>query len=243
MLVFFVDILVYSPSEAVHKEHLEAVLVTLQQHQLFANFKKCAFGRGEVAYLGHVISARGVAVDPEKVRAIVEWAVPNNLKELRGFLGLTGYYRKYVKGYARIAQPLTEQLKKDNYWWTEVATEAFEHLKRALTCAPVLAKPDFSKQFILETDASGFGSGAVLLQEHRPIAFYSKLLGVRAQQKSIYEKELMAICLAIQKWKYYLMGRHLVVRTDQQSLRFITQQREIGADYQKWVSKLMVVFI
>lgn len=239
VLVFFDDILVYSSSEEAHKEHLQTVLSTLQKHSLVANLKKCTFGREEVAYLGHVISKQGVAMDKEKIRAILEWAVPKSLKELRCFLRLTGYYRKYVAGYAQIARPLTDQLRKDSYGWTEAATKAFEQLKVAMSCSPVLALPDFAKQFVLETDASGFGIGAVLMQDNKPIAFFSKLLGERARQKSIYEKELMAICLAIQKWKYYLKGRHFLVRTDQQSLRYLTQQNEIGADYQKWISKLM----
>lgn len=239
VLVFFDDILVYSCSEEAHKEHLHTVLATLQQHRLVANFQKCAFGRDEVQYLGHVISRYGVAVDQDKVRAMTEWAVPKSLKELRGFLGLTGHNQKYIAGYAQIAHPLTEQLRKDNYGWTAATTVEFQKLKEAMTSSPVLEMPDFTKQFVLETDASRFDIGAILIQDNKPIAFFSKLLGLKAQQKSIYEKELMAICLAIQKWKYYLTGRHFVVRTDQQSLKYITRQNEIGGDYQKWVSKLM----
>lgn len=197
------------------------------------------FGQSKVAYLGHVVTAQGVTVDEEKVRAIMDWKQPENLKELRGFLGLTGYYRKFVKHYANIAQPLTEQLKKEAFGWSEMATRAFEALKHAMTNPPVLVLPDFDKQFVLETDASGFGLGAVLMQEERPVAFFSKILGSKARLKSIYEKELMAICLAVQKWRHYLLGRHFIVKTDQQSLRFIMQQREIGADYQKWITKLL----
>lgn len=131
------------------------------------------------------------------------------------------------------------QLRKDNFGWTGKESEAFDTLKRDMVAAPVLVMPDFTKTFIVETDASGYGLGAVLMQEGRPIAYYSKLLGPRAQSKSVYKKELMAVCLSILKWKHYLIGRHFIVRTDQQSLRYITQQREIAGDYQKWVSKLM----
>ncbi|XP_057252042.1 uncharacterized protein LOC130592021 [Beta vulgaris subsp. vulgaris] len=239
VLVFFDDILVYSANEKDHECHLGMVLQTLEANQLFVNLKKCEIGLPEVAYLGHKVSGEGVAADYEKIRAMVEWEPPKNLKELRGFLGLTGYYRKFVAHYAHIAQPLTAQLKKDAFGWTEEADQAFRALKTAMTNTPVLALPNFKIPFILETDASGYGVGAVLMQNNHPIAFYSKLLGPRSQARSVYEKELMAICLAIQKWRHYLLGRHFIVRTDQQSLKFIMQQREIGSQYQRWVSKLM----
>lgn len=202
VLVFFDDILVYSSNCEEHLCHLEVVLRTLMKNRLYANYKKCEFEREKVAYLGHVVSGAGVAVDMDKIKAMTEWPVPKILRELRGFLGLTGYYRKFISRYAQIAHPLTDQLKMDAFGWTTGATDAFEHLKKAMCAmcaAPVLAMPDFGKLFVLETDASGFGLGAVLMQDGCPIAFYSRLLGPRAQCKSVYEKELMAVCLSVLK--------------------------------------------
>ena len=211
--------------------HLRLLLQALATNSLVVNIKKCEFGRMEIAYLGHVISSGGVAVDMEKVEAMLEGEQPKNLRELRGFLGLTGYYRKFISRYAQIAKPLTEQLKKDCFGWSDDATKAFEALKQAMVTAPVLAMPNFQQPFVIETDASGFGLEAVLMQGQQPLAFYSKFLGPRAQLKSVYEKELMAVCLAVQKWRHYLLGHHFVIRTDQQSLCYIMQQREVGAEF------------
>lgn len=239
ILVFFDDILVYIPSLEEHPKHLAVVLEILAQQQLYANCKKCEFGQSRLAYLGHIISEQGVAMDPEKVAAMTNWPTPRNLKELKGFLRLTGYYRKYIAGYAHIAQPLTDQTRKDQFGWNEEATVAFEQLKQRMLQAPILVMPNFTRNFVVETDASGYGIGAVLSQEGHPIAYFSKVLGVRARLKSIYEKELMAIVLAVLKWRHYLLGRKFIIRTDQQSLKYLLEQREIGSEYQRWVSKLM----
>jgi hypothetical protein len=239
VLVFFDDILIYGKDWKSHMSQLEQVLRCLQQHSLKANLKKCQFGQQKVEYLGHLISHEGVAVDPNKYKSVMDWPTPKNVKGVRGFLGLTGYYRKFIRDYGKIAKPLTELTKKDASKWGTEAQVAFESLKKCLIEAPVLALPDFNKEFIIECDASGSGLGAILMQGKNPIAYFSKALGPRNLVKSAYEKELMACVLAIQHWRPYLLGRRFVVSTDQRSLKDLLQQKIINGEQQNWVAKLL----
>jgi len=239
VLVFFDDILVYSRRWQDHLENLSLVLQLLQQQAFVVNQKKCVFGSRQVVYLGHVISEKGVVVDPEKIRSVVEWPIPRNVKGVRGFLGLTGYYRKFIAGYGRIAKPLTELTKKDGFKWDSTALTAFEELKKVMTQAPVLVLPNFTQPFEIECDASGAGIGAVLMQNRRPIAYFSKALSPNNLSKSAYEKELMALVLAVQHWRPYLLGRSFKVYSDQRSLGYLLQQRITTAEQQHWIAKLL----
>jgi hypothetical protein len=191
VIVFLDDILVYSASWDTHLENLRQVLLTLRQNKLFAKLSKCAFAQTCISYLGHIISKDGVATDPEKTAAMDKWPIPTNATELRGFLGLTGYYRKFVHNYALIAKPLTALLTKKGFSWSEHATHAFNQLKLAMMSTPVLALPDFNKPFSIETDACDTGIGAVLMQDKHPVAYLSKALGVNNCKLSVYEKRVL----------------------------------------------------
>ncbi|KAA0046241.1 Ty3/gypsy retrotransposon protein [Cucumis melo var. makuwa] len=239
VLVFFDDILNYSKNEKDHVEHIEKVFLTLRRHALFANKKKCSFGQQKIEYLGHVISGEGVEVGSEKIKATADWPCPTNIREVRGFLGLTGYYRRFVQHYGSIAAPLTQLLKKGGFKWSEETEKAFLKLKFAMMSLPILALPSFELSFEIETDASGFGVGAVLVQSRRPIAFYSHTLSMRDRARPVYERELMAVVLSVQRWRLYLLGAKFIVKTDQKSLKFLLEQRVIQPQYQKWVSKLL----
>lgn len=178
-------------------------------------------------------------MDGDKVEAVVHWPQPTTLKGLRGFLGLAGYYRRFIQGFGIIARPLNDLLKKGNFKWNEAASQAFDQLKIAVTSAPVLALPDFSKEFIIETDASGGGIGAVLAQGHRPVAFFSQGLSATNQALSAYERELLALVAAVQKWRPYLLGRQFIIKTDHQPLKYLLEQRITTPSQQKWLVKLL----
>ena len=190
-------------------------------------------------YLGHIVSHEGVKVDPNKIKAIKEWKVPTTIKQLRGFLRLTGYYIMFVKNYGRIAAPLKNLLKKDAFSWTSGGTKAFEHLKEEMSLAPILATPDFTKTFIVEFDASGNGIGDVSMQEGRPISFESHPIKGKYLQKAIYKKEMLAILHALKKWRTYLMGRHFKVKTNHDSPKHFLEQRLSSEEQQKWVTKML----
>ena len=162
----------------------------------------------------------------------MQWPVPSNVTELRGFLGLTGYYRKFVKNYGLIAKPLTQLLKLKQFAWSPEAQRSFDQLKEAMVSTPVLALPNFAEPFEIETDACDSGVGAVLSQNGHPMAFYSKALGVNNQKLSIYEKEFIAILMAVDKWRCYLQRGQFVIKTDHKSLCHL-QDQTLSTDWQK----------
>jgi hypothetical protein len=201
VIVFFDDILVYSPTLEQHLINLRLVFELLSKDQWLVKLSKCRFAQESIAYLGHVVSAKGVSTDPSKIVAVQQWPQPIDVKQLRSFLGLAGYYRKFVRNFTILERPLNDLVKKGTLFvWTSVHSSAFSAIKEALVIAPVLPLPNFSKQFQIQTDASDMGVGVVLLQEGHPQAFVSKALGPQTRGLSTYDKEYLAILVAIDQW-------------------------------------------
>ncbi|CAH9095864.1 unnamed protein product [Cuscuta epithymum] len=237
--VFFDDILIYSRSHEEHLGHLRQVLSCLLYHEFYLKLAKCVFCQESTEYLGHIITKEGVKVDPNKIVAIESWPIPKTVRQLRGFLGLSGYYRRFIKGYATIASPLTDLLQKDKFIWSASATQAFQDLKMAFTTAPVLCLPNFSLKFVVETDASNVGIGAVLMQQDHPISYFSKKIGPKLQTASTYIQELYAITEAVRKWRQYLLGSSFIIRTDHQSLKTLFSHVILTPEQHKYVDKLL----
>lgn len=243
VIVFFDDILVYSCTYEEHLGHLAAMFQWLSADSWKIKLSKCKFAQRSFAYLGHVISEKGLSTDPAKIRAIEQWPVPTSVKELRCFLGLAGYYCKFIRHFGLMAKPVTKLLKKDTLFiWTSVHQSAFQALKTSLSLAPVLALLNFTQPFHVETDASGNGVGAVLMQKGHPLAFLSKPLSLRNRGLSVYEKEYLAIVMAVDQWRHYLLQNEFVIHTDHRSLVHLNEQRLHTPWQQKAFTKLLGLY-
>jgi hypothetical protein len=207
VVVFIDDILIYSKNEEEHAQHLWIVLTRLREHQLYAKFSKCTFWLEEIQFLGHVLSTKGIAVDPSKVKDILEWKPPTTMHQVRSFLGLAGYYRRFIPDFSKLVKPITSLLKNDTKLnWSSRCNEAFEQLKVLLTTALVLAQPDIKKPFDVYCDASGCGLRCVLMQEDRVIAYASRQLRRHEEHYPTHDLELAAVVHALKIWRHYLLG-------------------------------------
>ena len=205
VVVFIDDILIYSRTREEHADHLKVVLEVLREHQLYGKFSKCEFWLEEVQFLGHVISTKGITVDPTKIETVLKWERPKTVTELRSFLGLAGYYRRFVEGFSKKVSSLTQLTRKDqSFSWTDECEECFEHMKRCLSTASVLVIPDTGKKFEVYCDASYLGLGCVLMQEGRPVAYASRQLKVHEKNYPTHDLELAAIVFALKYWQHYL---------------------------------------
>ena len=229
VIVFIDDILVYSSSKEEHAEHLRILLQTLREHQLYAKFIKCQFWLDRVTFLGHVVSAEGISVDPQKIEAIVDWKPPTNVTEVRSFLGLAGYYRKFVEGFSKIATPLTKLTRKEEkFIWSEACQNSFDELKQRLTTAPVLTLPSGSEGFTVYCDASRQGLGCVLMQRDRVIAYVSRQLKKHEVNYPTHDLELAAVVFALRIWRHYLYGVPCRIFTDHKSLQYLFSQKDLN---------------
>ena len=207
VLVYLDDILVFSKTQEEHLEHLRKVFEILRENKLFAKLTKCRFAKSELEYLGHVVGKDGIKVDPRKIETVTTWARPNDVSQLRSFLGLSNYFRRFIQGYSTLVAPLTHLTRKDvKYIWTEQCQESFEGVKYALTHAPVLSLPIFGERFEVICDASLLGIGVVLLHIGRPIVFESHKLTPPKRNYYTCEHELTSIVHALRTWCYYLEG-------------------------------------
>jgi len=236
VVVFIDDILVYSATKEEHEHHLRTVLERLSRNQLYAKFSKCEFWLEEVAFLGHVLSGEGVAVDPAKIEAVKEWEQPCNVSEIRSFLGLAGYYRRFIENFSKIARPMTNLLKKENkFIWTPECEKSFQTLKEKLTTTPVLALPDIHKDFVVYCDASRQGLGCVLMQEGRVIAYASRQLKEHEQRYPTHDLELAAVVHALKIWRHYLISNKCDIYTDHKSLKYFFTQEDLNMRQRRWL--------
>ncbi|GJT40345.1 putative reverse transcriptase domain-containing protein [Tanacetum coccineum] len=239
VIVFIDDILIYSKNKEEHGEHLKTILNLLRSEKLYAKFSKCDFWLDSVQFLGHVIDSSGVHVDPAKIEAIKNWAAPTTPTEVRQFLGLAGYYRRFIKEFSLISKPLTKLTQKNKpYVWGDDEEEAFQTLKLKLCSAPILSLPEGSEDFVVYCDASLKGFGAVLMQREKVIAYASRQLRKNEENYTTHDLELGAVVFALRLWRHYLYGTKCTVYTDHKSLQYILDQKELNMRQRRWIELL-----
>jgi hypothetical protein len=237
------DIIV--PSKSVHQglERLENIFQWLKNAGLKCKPSKCIFFQKQVKFLGHLVSEEGVATDPAKISAVRDWSTPRNVKEVKSFLGLCSYYRRFVSGFAQIARPLHKISDKGTaFHWTEECERAFQHLKTALTISPILGYPVHDAPFILDSDASDFATGAVLSQLQNDkevvIAYHSKSLNIHEQQYCVTRKELLAVLNAFNAFHHFLYGQSVLVRTDNAAVSWMRNLKQPTGQVARWLQIL-----
>lgn len=246
-LVYIDDIVIYSPTFDKHLEDLGKVFSALREANLKLKVSKCCFCRKEMKYLGHIVTQDGIKPDPALVNAVMQFPRPKSIKDVQSFLGLTGYYRRFISNYAKIAEPLLKQLRQvqeRNYHlhWSSDCTVAFDTLKHKLTSAPIMRTPDFTEPFILEVDACEYGLGAVLTQEYEGkkfvIAYASRTLSAPERKYGATEREALAIVWATQHFRPYLEGVKVLIRSDCKALQWLKDSKDVSGRLARWAMKL-----
>jgi hypothetical protein len=236
VVLYFNDILIYSKSHDDHIEHLRVVFYVLRDARLFGNLEKCTFSTDRVSFLGYVVTSQGIEMDEAKIVAITSWPLPTTVTQVRSFLGLAGFYRRFVRDFSTIAAPLHELTKNGvSFRWGPSQQQAFDALKSKLTQAPLLQLPDFDKTFELECDTSGIGIGGVFIQGGKPIAFFSEKLHGPTLNYSTYDKELYVLVRVLQTWQHYLWSKEFVIHSDHESLKYLKGQSNLNKRHAKWI--------
>jgi hypothetical protein len=239
VIVFLDEILIYSKLEEEYEHHLRMVLQVLREHQLYAKLNKCSFYQKQIHYLEHIISKDGIEVDLEKVESIREWSTPKNVTEVRSFMGLASYYRRFIGGFLKIAHPITSLLRKGmKFQWTSNCERSFQHLKQLLTSSPILRIVDPNEDFIVCTDACNKGLGGVLSQNGFLICYESRKLKEHERNYATHDLELADIVHALRKWRHYLMGKRFELRTDHNGLKYLFDQPNLNSRQRRWLEFL-----
>jgi hypothetical protein len=236
VVAFIDDILIYSKSDSDHEKYLGLVLQKLRDNQLYAKYSKCEFWIDEVSFLGYIISNGGIPVDPAKVKAIVAWSIPTIVTEVWSFLGLAGYYWRFIEGFSKIAKPMTSLLEKGReFKWDEKYQGSFNQLKLRLMSPPMLVMPDLQKIFDIYCDACGQGLGCVLMQEGHVIAYASRQLWKHELNYPTHDMELAAVVHALKIWRHYIMGTKCQVCMDHKTLKYIFTQTDLNLRQRCWL--------
>ncbi|GJS97452.1 putative reverse transcriptase domain-containing protein [Tanacetum coccineum] len=239
VIVFIDDILIYSKNKKEHEEHLKAVLELLKKEKLYAKFSKCEFWIPKVQFLGHVIDSQGIHVDPTKIESIKDWESPKTPTEIRQFLGLAGYYRRFIEGFSKIAKSMTKLTQKGvKFDWGDKQEAAFQLLKQKLCSAPILALPEGSEDFVVYCDASHKGLGAVLMQREKVISYASRQLKIHEKNYTTHDLELGSVVFSLKLWRHYLYGTKCTVFTDHKSLQHILNHKELNMRQCRWLELL-----
>jgi hypothetical protein len=229
VVVFIDDILIYSKMEAEHEEHQRLVLEKLRANQLYVELSKCEFWLSQVALLGHLISTGGVSIDLGKVREVMNWMPPMNIWGIGSFLGLAGYYHRFIKDFSKITKPMTWLLEKGKtFKWTQDCQASFEELKKYLTTAPVLILPDLSKKFDIYCDATRQGLWCILMQDSQVVSYASHLLRKHKENYPTHDLELAVAVHALKIWRHYLISHRCEIYSDHKSLKYIFTQIDLN---------------
>jgi hypothetical protein len=236
VVVFIDDILIFSRIEEEHDKHIHMVLQKLRENQLYAKLNKCEFWLNGVPFLSHIISKGGIFVDPSKVNDVLSWNTPQNVLDIRSFLGLAGYYRRFIEGFSKISKPMTELLVKGKtFEWTPRREASFQEFKKKLTTTPVLTMPDMEKSFSIYCDASDQGLGCVLMQDGHVVVYALRQLRKHKEKYPTLDLELAIMVYALKIWNHYIIGKRWEFYSDHKSLKYIFTQPDLNLRQRRWL--------